>query len=308
MDKNILTVSFSRLNKLDFQNLAESVITIVEKHNPENLQIKEIFDKLVELEPQIELLTYGYASHWLTPKINKLRRNRNAFTRGLLDRMRTIEDGEIEGMQQSIEIAKPTAIKYLLGLSRKREKTKVQIISQFLGLVENDEELAGAIEQLGLMSYIDNLKLVTREIAMLYYQRRESTSARPKAETLKHVADIKTAILNLFKQIEVAQLKHAELDYKPLIDELNHEMTDAKAGLRSRASYNKKKAEAAIDNDDVVVESQPEESSEPAETTPEINMMRVVKNDNENSDELDIKKTIAVSTKQSRLPNVSSEA
>ena len=155
MDNNILTVSFSRLNKLEVQNLAENVITIVEKHNPENLQIKEIFDKLVELEPQIDLLTYGYASHWLTPEINKLRRKRNAFTRGLLDRMRTIEDVEIEGMEQSIQIAKPTAIKYLQGLSKKREKTKVQIISQFFGLLENNEKLAGAFEQLDLISDIE---------------------------------------------------------------------------------------------------------------------------------------------------------
>ena len=129
MDNNIFTVNFSRLKKLEVRNLAISVIRIVGKHNPEDLQIKEIFDNLVELEPQIELLIKGYASHSLTPEINKLRKKRNAFTRGLLDRIRTIEDGGIEDMKQSIKIAKPIAMYHLQGLSKEREVIKVETIS-----------------------------------------------------------------------------------------------------------------------------------------------------------------------------------
>ena len=308
MDTNILKINFSKLKKLEVQNLAESVITIVEKHNPEDLQIKEIFDKLVELQPRIDLLTIGYGAHRLTKEINKLRRRRNAFTQGLINKMKTIEDGGIEGMENHIAIAKPKAILYLQGLSKESEKTKVQTISQFLNLIDNNEELANAILALDLIPDLNNLKLVTTDIRALYNKRRESTSARPKAKTLMHVAAIKIAISNLFKQIEVAQIKNADLDYMPLIDELNLEITRAKAEVKARASYNQKKAEGANNNNEVAITSLSEKPSETTEAAPEVNLMSVELENEEDFEELDIKKTAAVSTKQTRLPIVSPEA
>lgn len=308
MDRNILKINFSKLQKLEVRSLARRVIEIVEKHNPENLQIKEIFDKLVELQPQIDHLDNGCTSHWLTKEINKLRRRRNAFAQGLLNRIKTIQDGEVNGMEKSAKIVMPIAIHYLQGLSREKEVVKVETISLFLNLVDNNEELSDAIETLKLTPETDNLKIVISDIGMLYNKRRESTSARPKAKTLVHVDKIKIATLNLFKQIEVALIKNTDLDYKPLVDELNEEITKAKAGVKIRSSYNKKKAEGAIDDNEVAVMSLSERPSETTEAAPEVNLMSVELGNEEDFDELDIKKTAAVSTKQTRLPIVSSKA
>ena len=160
------------------------------------------------------------------------------------------------------------------------------------------------------------MNLVNDEIGTLYSERRETISARPKANTLIHVATLKTAIYDLFKQIEVAQIKNADLDYKPLIDELNLEISKAKAEIKARASYNKKKAEEALDDnevvvendDEVVVESQPEESSQSTMSAPEMSLMRAEMENGEDFSGLDIKKTVAVSSKQTRLPVISNEA
>lgn len=308
MYTNILKISFSKLKKLEVQFLAKSVIEIVEHHNPENLQIKEIFDKLVELQPQIDQLKIGYGPHPLTLELNKARKKRNAFAQGIINQMRTIENGGMSGMEKSIKVAKPKILQYLKGFSKKSEKIKMQTISQFSKLVQEDEALAVAFDELDLTTYLFNLNLVNDEIGTLYSERRESVSARPKANTHMHVATLKTAIYDLFKQIEVAQIKNADLDYKPLIDELNLEITTAKAEVKARASYNKKKAEEAEDNYQVVIESHSEESLESTEFTPEVNLMRVELENEEDFEDLDIKKTAAVSSKQTRLPIISNEA
>lgn len=308
MDKIILKINFSKLKKLEVRSLAKSVIEIVEKHNPEDLQIKEIFDKLVELEPQIDHLNAGYTSHWLTKEISILRRRRNALAQGLLNRIKAIHNGAVTGMVESAKIAMPIANHYLQGLAKEKENIKVETISLFLDLADKNAELYGAIETMNLISDLDNLKLVTSDISMLYDKRRESTSARPKAKTLERVDKIKTAILNLVKQIEVALIKHTELNYSPLVDELNEEITKAKAGIKIRTSYNQKKAEKANDNNEVVVTSHSEEPSETSQATPNMHVVSVDTDNEEDFDELDIKKTVAVSTKQSRLPNISSEA
>lgn len=315
MHTNILRIGFSRLKKLEVQFLASSVIGIVEKHDPETLHIKEIFDILVEHEPQIKLLKIGYGPHPITSDLGTLRKRRNAYAQGMIDRINTIERTKEGGMESALKVAKPIVFRYLQSLSRNSEKIIRQTLIQFFDLFGESASLQTAMTTLGLQSHIDGLQSVVCEIDEQYELRRESISARPKAKTPDIVAVVRTVIQDLFKQIEVAQIKHQELDYTSLIDELNLEIARAKAEVKARASYNKNKAENAlndnevVEDDEVVVESDPEEPSESTYTTERIYpMMSVEADDEDDLGQLDKKKTVAVSTKQTRLPNVSNEA
>lgn len=97
-----------------------------------------------------------------------------------------------------------------------------------------------------------------------YSNRREDLSTRPKTTTTEIVTELRTALRDLFKQIEVAQIKNGELDYTPLVDELNLDIAEYKKQIKFRASYNKKKANGAIDDNEVVIDY---ESGEEIETT-----------------------------------------
>ena len=316
MNTNIQNIAISQLKKLEVQFLASSVIEIVQKHDPEILLIKDIFDKLVELEPQIGLLKIPYGPHPMTAELKKMRRRRIAYAQEIINRIHTMEYAKVEGTEGSIMVAKPIVHRYLKGLSNNSQKAINQTVVQFLDTAKKDENFKTALLDLDLMSYVENLELVNTDVNALYNQRRESLSARPKGITPEVKAAIKVALENLFKQIEIAQVKNAELPYKPLIDELNLEISKAKAEIKARASYNKKKAEEALDDnevvvendDEVVVESQPEESSQSTMSAPEMSLMRAEMENGEDFGGLDIKKTVAVSTKQTRLPVISNEA
>ena len=52
----LIKIPLSRLLKIEVPRLALRVIEIVEKHNPEELHIKEIFDLLVAELPNIQKL------------------------------------------------------------------------------------------------------------------------------------------------------------------------------------------------------------------------------------------------------------
>lgn len=54
---------------------------------------------------------------------------------------------------------------------------------------------------------------------------------------------VRTALSNLFMQIEVAQLKNAELDYNPLINELNDLLDHYRELINTRATINMRYAE-----------------------------------------------------------------
>ncbi len=88
----------------------------------------------------------------------------------------------------------------------------------------------------------------------------------------------------------------------------------AKAEVKARQSYNKKKAEEALNNkevvedNEVVIESTSEKPSAATQSTNGMYPMNVEVDKEDNLEQLDIKKTVAVSTKQTRLPIVSTEA
>ncbi len=114
---------------------------------------------------------------------------------------------------------------------------------------------------------------------------------------------------NLFADIELSQIKNQELDYAPLIDELNVELKAFELLINKRASYNKKKAEGVVDDNEVVID---DESTEPITTTG--SNMRIypmnekVEETRGTLDDVDKKKTVAVSTITKQLPIVPTKA
>ena len=65
------------------------------------------------------------------------------------------------------------------------------------------------------------------------------------------------AVEDLFKELEIAQVKNKSLDYKPLYDELNTLSTNYRNALSRRISNNKQKAE----KNKKILTNAPEESA-----------------------------------------------
>ena len=320
MKKIISNLNFSQLKKLEVQTLANRVLAIVEKHDPEVLKIKETFDILVEQKPQIKLLKIGHGPHPVTKKLNLLRKRRDAFTKGLINRIKTTEEAKISNKEEAVNVAKPVVIRYLQGLSRESEEIITATVIQFIDFVQENPNVTAALDTLNLTSELDDLQGVINEIEALYAHRTQNLSQRPKMDTRNIKAQLKSDIEDVFKHIEVAQIKNQDLDYIPLIDELNKEIAHYKAIIKTRASYSKKKAEEAlnndetiddneiVDNNEVVVEDQSEEPSKSTQSTTRMYPMNAEVDEEENSEQLDIKKTVAASAKHMRLPNNPTEA
>ena len=76
---NIKSFPLSRLRKLELPDLAESIINVMDDYDPELLKIKEAFDLLAEMQPQINLLKLSYGPHRLTKELDVLRKKHAHF-------------------------------------------------------------------------------------------------------------------------------------------------------------------------------------------------------------------------------------
>lgn len=322
MRKQFLKISFSKLRKQEVQTLVSRVISVVSEHDPETLQIKKIYDLLVELEPQIDSLKLKPIAHPISKELDELRQERLAIAQVIIYQVAYIKRGKVKGMEESIKLASPIIIQHLKGFWRYSDIKIYQNINSLFELIKTDVELQTAIKTLGLIPYLDDLKRVNYSIERSFNARAKSIAARPKALTPRVTASAKTALKDLFNQIDIAQVKNKELDYTSLIDELNKQIATMKATLKARASYNKRRAEQeSLNNDnvdetnsEVVVETETEanfESTSPDETMETMQMENSTNGEVDNEEvlgQLDKKKTVAVSTKQTRLPDISNEA
>ncbi len=86
---------------------------------------------------------------------------------------------------------------------------------------KNNLPLQEAFESLAFTSFISELKVTHNAIKELISQKLSSIALRPKVETKFRKKSIASSLKDIFKQLEVAALKHRVVDYAPLFAEKN---------------------------------------------------------------------------------------
>lgn len=238
----VKSIPFSRLLKLEIPSLAKDVIRIVEKHDPEVLQIKEVFDLLVAEEPQIAKLNALYGVHPLTLKLKPMRNELMLYV-SLLNMEVKIASKKSSFEYQNAARALGLAVDAHLSSLRKSKNERIvhERIEEFLNAINASQDLSEAVDQIGISSLIDSINALQSSVKRVIGQRLDLISQRPKEKTKVISKRVFSAMKDVFKQIEVAQLKHTELDYKPLFNELNDTLDDLRRLVNVRESHNKRK-------------------------------------------------------------------
>jgi len=96
-----------------------------------------------------------------------------------------------------------------------------------------------ALVTLGLNVYFGELKVCQQSIKQGESLRIEIISVRIKQNTLIAKEKIANAVSNLLDAIELAKVEHTEIDYMPLINELNVLLNSKQTMLKSRVTRSK---------------------------------------------------------------------
>ena len=307
----IKKMSFTRLLKLELPQLAESVIGIVERHNPEELLIEDTFDLLLAERSTINMLTERYGSHPLTSKLKQLRELRNLKITAVLLQLKTVvkKQGEAD---ESVELVKIEINRFFKNLQTGRsEKAINRKVALFVVEVEQRVELEAALDALNFTDLLDELQSLHATIQEITQNRLVSIAERPRLRTSELNKSLRTALKNLFKDIEVTALKNPQLDFQSMFDELNDLMDVYRAIINRRLSYNQRKLEG-IENDET---GDSDETPEELETTeyvePTREMMHLTVGDesmNGNHVPLEEQLVAATSAKATQLQSVNGKS
>ncbi len=236
----IVRVPVSKLLKAEVSYLGNKVLRIVEKHDPELLQLEPTFNLLEAQRAQIGKLNVRYGNDPVRLALIPLREKLVLCASAVKLHLKTLAKTTDKQKLFLITTAINASLLHLNAFNVGKElESKV---SGFLGLAKNNQELTEALEEFGFMGAVDNLELAFNEMLQMSGKREGTLSHRHKESTDKLSNDVLSAIDTLLQDIEVAPFRNPELNYEPLVDELNVMLSMLRRTISLRDARNKRLA------------------------------------------------------------------
>ncbi|MEI6556184.1 MAG: DUF6261 family protein [Paludibacter sp.] len=238
MQTNFVNFSFSKVRRPELPEITEEILKSVEKHNPVTLKIAGMYNLLSELRPLLNILAVKYDGYPNSKDVKAQVKMRNTLLSAIRSHMVAIEKANVTTTAQQAKLALPYLKSYLNGIYSDSPIIKSGRVNQMLkGLTDNDE-MNDALSALGLAGYMDELRASQQSVNQGESHRKEVLGIRPKFNNKNAKQRVITAIQHLLKAIDLAKMEHTDLDYMPLINELNVVLTNRQSVIRSRSTRN----------------------------------------------------------------------
>lgn len=160
----------------------------------------------------------------------------------ILSQLTNIEKAGIAATATQAELVIPYLRSYLNGILAENSPGKSGKVNQMLAQLDKNVPVTDALSILGLTIYISELKACQQSINESESQRREALSGRGDFNTADARAKIAYAISNLLNAIKLAKVEHTDIDYMPLINELNVLLSSRQSIVKSRTTRSKNSA------------------------------------------------------------------
>ena len=239
MGKIFTPVSFTRVRKLEFPDLVNGVVDIVDGYNPETMHIADTYNLLLEAKPQLSSLVVINKKHPETKVLDSLRLRRKNILQSLVRQTKAKVTANLDSQKTYLELVEPFVLNYWGDLISFSNKTVAERLKQMLMVLESDTTLKVAFTALGLTILTDELKPIQAGIVASSDKRRKSNSKLPKMQTRKVKATVGQALSDLLDAISLAKKAHPELDYMPMVNEINVLLVSYQSEIKARSTRSK---------------------------------------------------------------------
>jgi len=239
MKKVLVVFSLSRVRKSEFPEIMSAILDIVKKYDPVALKIVGMYNLLLELVPLLQIYTVKYDGNSIPKDLKVVRKQYEKLLGSILKQLKLIEDAGLAVTAQQAKLAVPYLRSYLKNITKASTTANTGSVKQLLLNLEDNDPIKTAMDALGLTVYFDELRTYQQIMNQETDTFRETLSVRSEFSNLKVTEQITNAIRNLLTSIELAKVEHKELDYMPMITELNVLLTAKQSVVKSRNTRRK---------------------------------------------------------------------
>ena len=229
-----LQFPFHRAQKLEYPIVFNRSLAIFDKHKPAELFLSEVVNAVKAKQPLVDSLKVQKRDHPLTGSLLNQAKMRKCYTNALWNQIKMLNKANENSAVKDEKAAAVYSFSktYFESFFTKRASIRGQITTQFLSDLEENAEMKQYFTDLGLNILTDKMKEMHQGMQVTNSQRTAELSNRYKSETNKITKELAESLRILFSAVNVAMIAHPEVDYQPLVKELNAELKVMKASLK----------------------------------------------------------------------------
>ena len=236
MKKMITPISLTKVPTLEFPELAETLVRIVNQYGAETMFITDTADVLTERLPSVKALKVTDRKHPETEVIQDLYAKRRDILQAMVRQTKAEQKANLSAQATQLRLVVPFIEKYWNDVRSLNEKTINNYLKQMLGEVDSIQELKEAFDVLSLTLYLTELRTIETTLFHSREKRRKSKSTTPKVDSKQIRGNVSEAIIDLVHAIELARKAHPELDYSSMIAEINNLFTSYQSEIKAHST------------------------------------------------------------------------
>lgn len=236
MSRKITPVPLSRVPKLEYPELVFTFVRIVEHYDATAMHIADSFAELNARVPELMKLKLLKGKHPETNDIIALYVRRKDIVGAVLGQTRKLVKAKIPVQATHIRLVSPFIEKYWAGYFSFNQNVINARMKLMLDEIELNADLKAALSTVGLMSHVDELKAIETNLFQSKESRRISKSEIPKIDTRQIKSFVGEAVTDVVNAIEIARKAHTEVNYLPMITEINDLFTMYHSGIKAHST------------------------------------------------------------------------
>ena len=239
MNEVFLTVPYSRVRYLEFPGFVNDVARIVAKYDAAAYFVDGPYNRLLLIQAEVNELEVTYRKLPKTEELMQLRTTRGIIIDTILRLLKNLRKARLASQAEMLKLVTPFLERYLATIQDTNTKLKQEHIRELGKKFDGKTPLQQALDALGLKLFVEELRTIQGNIEVAQNEQIEQMSQVSVVDKKELTIRATSALKNLFSAIEVAKLDHPELDYSPLINELNKYLSIYVTEIKTRATIRK---------------------------------------------------------------------
>jgi len=238
------SISMAELKLEEFLQFGNDVVNVVKKSNASDLGLAGVLN-LAEAG-MVEANNYSKEDrkHPLSAEIETLRAERDKRVVALTIHMKGYKQAPADNVKAEVALAVPMLEVFVNGYLKMNAFVKSQRLKMLFAKITSESSFENALQAIGLKALLDEIQLLETQSLALVAERRSTQLEKVGDSTNKIKLNAANMLRKLLGTIETNALVKTELNYKPLIDEVNATIAEYKKLLTIRKAAKKTKATA----------------------------------------------------------------
>lgn len=239
--KTIEKLDFFRLWNSEHPRVYNRLIGIAEKHNPVTLHLDGPLQRAKAHLPELEKIEAVERGSILSIRLADLDSRRDNLISAVSGLVKSLAVADMPAARNHVAIAAQWLAKHdVSSIASANYTSETERVADMLAEARRTPLLADALRELNMNPFIDELADVNTQFETLFMQRTDEGAnvVQTDSKAIRAAAD--KDMRRLFHFIELYQVEYPDIDYLPLVNELNELLAYYKAQLAARNARRKK--------------------------------------------------------------------